>query len=310
MRINLVAATALAFTVAQPAYAEWQYAPAGEFPTYWSTDVRRDGDSAEFSSFTLIGLGQAGGVLVQRKTVHVDCAWGTGRKSWSSTDRPLRMAEKQTASPRGWERSEFLGDPQNPATAAGFACAGSDRNRMGGSAFPTLAAAVKDAIGRFGYPDVEAAYKVDTPPPLMISPVESLESPSNSRLPGTLDLVWRLEDRAVFLLPSSVKRAGKKVTGQAVWVGGVGLETKDQVYLLRDFKLDCGSEDFAQSTRAHWPSAGGYYIEAVPRPLSAIAVTEGSAESALRAAVCDGRGPMQRLETMSSLAGFVATATN
>ncbi|MGR4866772.1 hypothetical protein [Caulobacter sp. LARHSG274] len=306
MRVGILAAAmaATVCTAAQPVLAAWRYAPVEMYhPTYWSTDIRRDGDQAEFSSIRLQGLSQADGILVWRKLVRIDCAWGVGRESWAAIGRPLGAPEKDSTPPKDWDRAKFFGDPQDPNSAAAFACS----NPTG--PYPSLAAAVKDGIGRFGY-DVEAAYKVDTPPPPIISAYEEItETPPPFDPPGPLDLIWRAGDKAVFVSARSVKRQGKTVTAQAIWVAGVGRAKTDQVYLLRDFEVDCGSGAFAQSTRVSWPGVR-VYIPSEPRPRKPVATPSDGPEARLLATVCEGRAALQQLKATGELGDFAAAPAN
>jgi len=304
MRMGLLAAMAATCAAAQPAFAAWRYVPSNDGPTYWSTDVRRDGASAEFTSVMVQGLGAAkDGVLARRKIVQIDCAWGVGRDSWSSMDRPLDVGRENRA-PQGWNPASFHGDPQDPVAATGFACAAPVAD--GAPVYPTLDAAVKDGIGRLGYADVEATYKINTPPPLPIPPYKRMDdTPPGFDPPGPLDLVWKVETKAVFVSTESIKRDGDTVSGQSFWVAGVGRPANERVYLLKDFAVDCRSGAVAHSTRDAWPRREGPAARAAS-PLKAAARTAGSAEDTLLIAVCVPRAPLQRLRSTEDLGAFAA----
>lgn len=307
MRIILTGLALALCATAQPASAAWRYAPHATSPwgpAYWSTDVRRNGDEATFDSIEVYKLNAAAdGVLVRRQTYRVDCAWGVGRSGVAGMLRPVWL-DTPPDPPKHWDRAMFLGDPRDPDTVAGFACAAARPGAL--SDQPTLAAAVKDGIRRQGYADVEAVYRIDTPPPLPIPPYRRMEDvPPGYDPSGPLDLIWTGEARGVFVSAWSVRREGDKATGVSIWVTGVGRPVEERVYLLRDFAVDCRTGALAHSTRESWPRREGW-PKGDPMPLRGATRAAGSPEDALVAVACGARQALRQIRSTGELPGFAA----
>lgn len=293
------------------AAAEWSLVETrpGEMAravSYWRADAVTRVDGALEIEIARVARNKYGDdAYASTSKVALDCEWRLRRaqpsQGWS---RPEDIALKPTSgAPAAWSAWSFDEDPAVDLIARGLC----DGETISSGAFRSAspAAVLQDAVQRLGYKSAAEAFArpamltIGQAPFMTDTPVEA----SGRYL--LQNLVWTQGARAVFVMPSTVKRAGDLVTGRSVWVVGLGDDKTRRVFAYRDFQADCRGGSLALVTTARWPHAGS---EREPRalPTGPGRKVEGEgASKALAGAVCQGQAPLKSLASMAQLLAYV-----